>query len=242
MYPNATTQGRQTYLGMVTAMDDFVGTLVTSLKNQGIYEDTIIIFSSDNGGLLDAGGASNLPLKGQKSTLYEGGVRVPGFVHSPNFVKNPGRVHEKLVHISDWLPTLLRAAAGEEVALDIDGINQFESIFEDNPNANHRTMMVNEMSHDAFRTFRGAFQMEDGWKLLRNPDWIPLEDTYFLYNVFDDPNETTDLKEQYPEKFQDMKNMFMELILEMVPEDIPFPVPFAEITDGKGNIVTGWCA
>ena len=97
MYPNATTKGRQTYLGMVTAMDDFVGTLVASLKKQGIYEDTIIVFSSDNGGLVDAGGASNLPLKGQKSTLYEGGVRVPGFVHSPNFVKNPGRTHSKLV-------------------------------------------------------------------------------------------------------------------------------------------------
>ena len=64
MYPNATTKTRQTYLGMVTAMDDFVGTLVQSLKNQGMYEDTVIIFSSDNGGLVDAGGASNLPLKG----------------------------------------------------------------------------------------------------------------------------------------------------------------------------------
>ena len=113
MYPNATTKTRQTYLGMVTAMDDFVGTLVQSLKKQGMYEDTVIIFSSDNGGLVDAGGASNLPLKGQKSMLYEGGIRVPGFVHSPNFVKNPGRVHDKLVHITDWVPTILRLATGQ---------------------------------------------------------------------------------------------------------------------------------
>ena len=48
---------------MVTSMDDFVGTLVDSLKKLGIYENTVIIFSSDNGGLVDAGGASNLPLK-----------------------------------------------------------------------------------------------------------------------------------------------------------------------------------
>ena len=45
--------------------------------------------------------------------LYEGGIRVPGFVHSPNFVKNPGRVHDKLVHITDWVPTILRLATGQ---------------------------------------------------------------------------------------------------------------------------------
>ena len=227
---------------MVTSMDDFVGTLVDSLKKQGIYENTVIIFSSDNGGLVDAGGASNLPLKGQKSMLYEGGIRVPGFVHSPNFVKNPGRIHDKLVHITDWVPTILRLATGEEVSLPIDGINQYDSIFNDDSESNPRTVMVNELSHDAFRSFRGAIQMEDGWKILRNPDWLPLEDTYFLYNVLDDPNETTDLKEEYPEKFQDMKNVFMEKLQEMVPEDLPLPVPFAKITDGKGNIITGWCS
>jgi arylsulfatase B len=89
MYPDVITQSRKTYLGMVTAMDDLVGSLINDLKASGMYEDSVIIFSSDNGGMLNLG-ATNYPLTGQKSTLFEGGVRVPGFVHSPNHIVNPG--------------------------------------------------------------------------------------------------------------------------------------------------------
>ena len=89
MYPDVITQSRKTYLGMVTAMDDLVGSLINDLKANGMYEDSVILFSSDNGGMLNLG-ATNYPLTGQKSTLFEGGVRVPGFVYSPNHIVNPG--------------------------------------------------------------------------------------------------------------------------------------------------------
>ena len=71
MYPDIITQSRKTYLGMVTAMDDLVGSLINDLKASGMYEDSVIIFSSDNGGMLNLG-ATNYPLTGQKSTLFDG--------------------------------------------------------------------------------------------------------------------------------------------------------------------------
>ena len=97
MYPNITDSNRKTYLGMVTAMDDILKLLIEELKSQNMYENTIIVFSSDNGGLSDSavGGASNEPLRGQKTDVYEGGIRVPGFVHSPHFLKRPGYVKNK---------------------------------------------------------------------------------------------------------------------------------------------------
>ena len=80
---------------MVTAMDEVIGDLVKSLKDSGMYDNSVIIFSSDNGaaGKANANGAvagSNYPLRGNKGGYYEGGVRVPAFVHSPSLVENPG--------------------------------------------------------------------------------------------------------------------------------------------------------
>ena len=70
---------------MVTAMDDAIGNLTEVLKANEMYDNTIIIFVSDNGGMATlGGGASNDPLKRGKGSFYEGGLRTPAFVHAPN--------------------------------------------------------------------------------------------------------------------------------------------------------------
>ena len=111
------------------------------------------------------------------------------------------------MHISDWLPTFLRIAGQEKPALDIDGFNQFESIFQDKSEITPRKMVVNELSTDIRGGFRGAFQDEGGFKLLLNPGASPLE-TYHLYDVNNDPSETNDLQLDYPELFNQMKLRF----------------------------------
>ena len=89
MYPfNVLNPSRRTYLGMVTAMDDAIGNLTEILKANDMYDNTIIIFVSDNGGMeYLGGGASNDPLRNGKGSFYEGGVRTPAFVHAPNLVR-----------------------------------------------------------------------------------------------------------------------------------------------------------
>ena len=88
MYPNAEPANRKKLLGMVTAMDDAVGNITEILKANELYDNSIIIFVSDNGG--QAAGrinvASNYPLRADKGTFYEGGVRTPAFIHAPSLI------------------------------------------------------------------------------------------------------------------------------------------------------------
>ena len=75
-------------LAMATAMDSAIGQVVAALKESGLYNDTLIVFTGDNGGQIFSGG-NNWPLRGNKGTLWEGGTRVPGFIHAP-FLKHTG--------------------------------------------------------------------------------------------------------------------------------------------------------
>lgn len=84
-------------LGMVSALDESVRQIVTTLKKKGLYDNSIIIFTTDNGaaaGGLDDSAGSNYPLRGAKNTLWEGGVRGVGFVHSP-LLKKRGKMSWK---------------------------------------------------------------------------------------------------------------------------------------------------
>ena len=98
---------RRDYFGMVSAMDESVGRVVKMFEDRGELENTIVVFSSDNGGLHDSGGY-NWPFRGEKYTVWEGGVRSIGFVRGPGVEK--GGVRKDLFHVVDWLPTLLGMA------------------------------------------------------------------------------------------------------------------------------------
>eukprot|EP00037_Helgoeca_nana_P029575 m.354720 g.354720 ORF g.354720 m.354720 type:complete len:600 (+) comp28002_c0_seq38:18-1817(+) len=100
---------RRTFAGMVAALDLGVGKVVDALTAAGIFENTIVVFTTDNGGPADgfnSNMACNWPLRGMKRTLFEGGVRGVGFVRGPGVV--PGRIAAGYVHAADWFHTLLR--------------------------------------------------------------------------------------------------------------------------------------
>ena len=100
-------------------------------------------------------------------------------------------------------------------------------------------MVVNDVATKRESIFKGAFQKDGGWKYLQNPD-VGSATTYALYNVFDDPNETEDLSQVYPDIFNSMKEQFDELVLNMVPEDDPSNIS-GSLGDENNNIITGWC-
>jgi len=107
MYPDIEDRDRRRYSGMVTAMDDAVGIIIDKLKDAQLFDNTIIVFSSDNGGKIKSGG-NNFPLRGAKATLWEGGTRSVAFIHSP-LLNNKGSINDNLIHVVDWTPTLLTA-------------------------------------------------------------------------------------------------------------------------------------
>nr|CAD7413544.1 unnamed protein product [Timema poppensis] len=97
---------------MVSKLDDSVGRVTEALQRRGMLGDSVIVFMSDNGGSTIGdfpNWGSNYPLRGLKDTLWEGGVRVPGFIWSPLLQQTP-RVSNQVMHITDWLPTLYTAA------------------------------------------------------------------------------------------------------------------------------------
>lgn len=107
---------RRRFAAMMVHLDRSVGAVVEALERTQMLANTIVVFSTDNGGAaagFNINAASNWPLRGVKNTLWEGGVRGAAFVWSPRLVSsNGGRVAEQKMHIMDWLPTLYRAAGG----------------------------------------------------------------------------------------------------------------------------------
>ena len=141
MYSTALfTDDERTLFGYITEMDDAVGAVNAALNASGAYANSITVFSSDNGapgsplgalhkrtpaGRAPGYIARNYPYRGTKAHVWEGGVRVPGFVHSPLLpAAVRGTTSDGLFHVTDWLPTLVGIAGGSTARnLPLDGLD-----------------------------------------------------------------------------------------------------------------------
>ncbi|XP_067129469.1 arylsulfatase I-like isoform X2 [Centruroides vittatus] len=130
-FPHIRHPERRIFAAMVSELDTSIGKIFRTLDKMKMLDNTIFIISTDNGGEvagLRGGVGSNWPLRGNKQTLWEGGVKGVGVVWS-ELLKYQSRIENNLIHISDWLPTLYHAAGGNVTTLgSIYGIDQWDTL------------------------------------------------------------------------------------------------------------------
>ncbi len=202
-----TPSPRAAYAAMVTRMDREVGRMLDLLRELGLDERTIVVFTSDNGPTFDVGGADSPffasadGLRGLKGSLYEGGVRVPAIVRWPGHVA-PASVSDRVTGFEDWTPTLV-ALAGAETPRATDGVSFADTLL-------GRTQEPRPFLYREFPGYGGQQSVLVGsWKAVRQgldkPSAAPRTE---LYDLAADPGETTDVAASHPEVVGRLEALF----------------------------------
>lgn len=198
---------RRVYLAMVRSIDRSVGRVLQTLRDEALEENTIVIFTSDNGapgyiGIPDV----NLPYRGWKLTQFQGGLRVPYVAQWPGHIA-PGTQYQQPVSNIDILPTVL-AAAGGALPTDrmIDGVNLLPYLVKNAPVQPQRALFWRDGPYRALQ--------EQGWKLIVSEK--PKKD--WLFHLTDDPTEKVNLAALQPDKLAQMKAT-------LVAHHAPMPAP-----------------
>lgn len=190
---NTGDQNRNTLLAMGQRMDDAIGRVVATLKREGVWENTLIFFSSDNGGPL-AQTANNTPLRGGKHQDYEGGIRVPFLVCWPAQLK-PGETRA-VVSSLDILPTALAAASlSAPTDKPLDGLNLLPILRGETP--------------APARNLYWCSGSDEGWWAVRAGDWklVAQRAQVELFDLGKDASETTDLAQAMPDKLAELTRL-----------------------------------
>ena len=188
------------YAAMMRALDRSVGRINDTLIEEGLADNTIVVFSSDNGGAGYIGlPGVNEPFRGWKLTNFEGGLRVPMFVKWPDKVAPGTRVKKPVAHI-DLMPTLAAAADAEiPQDLEIDGVNILPLATGDAGAAWDRKTL---------------FWQSGYYRVVRNEDWkLQVSDDpkkAWLFNLAEDPTEQNNLATSEPEKLAELKALLAE--------------------------------
>ncbi|WNC69166.1 sulfatase-like hydrolase/transferase [Thalassotalea nanhaiensis] len=189
LYKHIKNENRRIYAAMIHRLDENVGKIVAELKANNVYDNTVIVFLSDNGGP-GTGKKSrtvNAPFRGSKGILLEGGIHVPFIMSWPNGLKANSR-YEHPITTLDLTPTFVALAGGEILPKDkIDGVNVYPYLTGENTGNPNQQMKWR---------FTVSASIRDGdWKLIRLPDRLPL-----LYNVKEDVAELNDVAAKHPER------------------------------------------
>lgn len=184
------TGNRKILAAMTIALDRACGMVLDKLKEQGLEENTLIVFSNDNGGP-DGTMTCNYPLSGCKSNNLEGGIRVPMIMKLPGVI-DAGSTYDKPVSMLDMLPTFVNSAGGDAAKIGgLDGVDLLPYITGQNQGRPHDILYWKKEN-------RGIVRQGD-WKMLRFPD-RPAE----LYNIAKDEGELNNLAYEYPDKVREM--------------------------------------
>lgn len=188
---------RSTYAAMISRIDKDVKRLIDTLKKNGQYENTLFIFSSDNGAHIEGGHDpyffdGNGPYRGTKRDLYEGGIRTP-FIAVWNDVIKPNTISYHMTAFWDLFPTFAELT-GQKIPLDTDGISILPTLRGKGEQKKHQYLYW-EFEEEGGKQ---AIRVGD-WKLIRLDTKTPEKTRYELYNIAADPGELNDSSSQYPD-------------------------------------------
>jgi len=189
LYAHIKDKKRRTYAAMVHNLDVNVGKIVKELKTLDLFDNTLIVFLSDNGGPVARKNpwTINAPYRGAKGILLEGGIHVPFIMSWPKGIK-AGSSYENPITALDLTPTFVELAGGKITAKDkMDGVNIYPYLAGEkigNPN-----------QHLKWRFTISASIRDGDWKLIRLPDRLPM-----LYNLKEDITEQHDVADQHKER------------------------------------------
>ncbi len=236
--------GNAVYAAMVEHVDNSVGKVLSKLKELNLEENTIVIFFSDNGGLigrfdkiplLDKGSlpvyensplkyiaTSNAPLRAEKGTVYEGGIREPLIVKWPGKIKG-GTISEAIVSSVDFYPTLLEITGVEKPDQVLDGKSIIPELLKNSYNSERAIYWHYPVYHHAQPM--GAIRKGE-WKLVQNF----VNGKFSLYNLKADISEAMDLSGVYPEKTEELKQLLKNWQKDVKAE---FPVPNPDFDEAR---------
>ncbi len=198
---------RRHYAAAISHVDHEVGRIMDALERTGKRQNTLIIYSSDNGGQRSWSApereyngryaphvtlGNNEPLRGWKGDVYEGGIRVPAFVHWPG-VLDAGRILDLPTHTCDWAPTLVALAGAKPIEpVPFDGVDIWPLLSDAAHQPERRTLYWRTPGKSAIR--------EGDWKLITDRNHQKPE----LFNLADDPYEQTDLAAEHPQRVKSL--------------------------------------
>ena len=221
---------QKTYQRMIERMDLQIGRVLQALESTGRLDDTIVIFTSDNGGERFA---DTWPFIGRKTELLEGGLRIPAIVSWPARLPR-GRTSKQVMISMDWAPTLLAAAgASGDAAYPFDGLNLLPQLVDAAP----------AVSRTLFWRYKANAQ-----RAVRDGDYkfLKILDNTFLFNVVEDPMERANLKQRQRDLYDRLAAKWLDWNDTMLPEvdesytgnmtgDVIADRPGARPTSGKAD-------
>jgi len=193
---------QKTYQRMITELDNQIGRVVGALRSNGLLDNTIVVFTSDNGGERFA---DTWPFSGRKTELLEGGLRIPAIVSWPAVLPQ-NRTSEQVAISMDWLPTLLAAAGtAPDPAYPPDGMNLLPMLRSNGAPAPRRL----------FWRYKANAQraMRDG-----DLKYLKIRENTFLFNVADDPMERANVKDRQKDVFERLSKEWLVWNATMLPE------------------------
>lgn len=196
---------RPVYAAVVDGMDQAIGRVLETLDKEGLADNTIVLFFSDNGGAVYAiGGADNAPLRGGKGDAFEGGIRVVATVRWPDQISAGSRV-DSIMSVMDVLPTLAAAAnIPASTHYRLDGQNMLPAII--NGEAIPRDELLFFIAESPFKNTVNVTAFNDEWKLVQRIEtgFTAVEVQNFLFDINEDPNELQNLAQAHPDVVQNL--------------------------------------